>query len=117
MLFRSLLVINNEMDGRTHMEQAPLQLPFGELLVRYEPDSRHLFISTKHFRDWCTKNQASYKAISDALEKDGVATLSVKKRLARGTKLNTPAVNTMVVDTAKIDGFDVKEFIANGDSE
>ena len=114
---QNLLVINSEVDSRTHIEQAPLQMPHRELLTRYEPDTKQLFISTKHFRDWCTKNQASYKAISDALEKDGVATLSVKKRLARGTKLNTPAVNTMVVDTAKIDGFDVKEFIANGDSE
>ena len=108
---RNLLVINNEMDGRTHMEQAPLQLPFGELLVRYEPDSRHLFISTKHFRDWCTKNQASYKAITDVLVKDKIAVVGVKKRMARGTKLNTPAVNTMAIDTARIDGFDMQEFI------
>lgn len=111
---RNLLVINNEMDGRTHMEQAPLQLPFGELLVRYEPDSRHLFISTKHFRDWCTKNQASYKAITDVLVKDKIATVGVKKRMARGTKLNTPAVNTLAIDTARIDGFDMQEFIPNG---
>jgi hypothetical protein len=52
------------------------------------------------------------------LAKDGVAELSVKKRLARGTKLNTPAVNTMVIDTRKVDGFDMKEFIPNdGDTE
>ena len=110
---QSLLVINSEVDSRTHIEQAPLQLPHRELLTRYEPDTKLLFISTKHFRDWCTKNQASYKAISESLAKDRVAELSVKKRLARGTKLNTPAVNTMVIDTRKVDGFDMKEFIPN----
>ena len=108
---QSLLVINSEVDSRTHMEQAPLQTPHRELLIRYEPDTKQLFITTKHFRDWCTKNQASYKTISEALEKDGVATLGVKKRLARGTKLNTPAVNTMVIDTRKIDGFDMQEYL------
>lgn len=108
---QSLLVINNEIDSRTHMEQAPLQTPHRELLVRYEPDSRMLFITTKHFRDWCTKNQVSYKTISESLAKDGVAELGVKKRLAKGTKLNTPAVNTLVIDTRKIDGFDMQEYL------
>ena len=108
---QSLLVINNEIDSRTHMEQAPLQTPHRELLVRYEPDSRMLFITTKHFRDWCTKNQVSYKTISESLAKDNIAQLGVKKRLAKGTKLNTPAVNTLVIDTRKIDGFDMQEYL------
>jgi hypothetical protein len=115
---QSLLVINSEIDSRTHIEQAPLQMPHRELLTRYEPDTKLLFISTKHFRDWCTKNQASYKAISESLAKDGVAKLGVKKRLARGTKLNTPAINTIVIDTRQVDGFDMKEFTPNdGDTE
>ena len=115
---QSLLVINSEIDSRTHIEQAPLQMPHRELLTRYEPDTKLLFISTKHFRDWCTKNQASYKAISESLAKDGVAKLGVKKRLARGTKLNTPAINTIVIDTRQVDGFDMEEFIPNdGDTE
>jgi len=114
---QSLLVINSEVDSRTHIEQAPIQLPHRELLVRYEPDTKLLFITTKHFRDWCTKNQASYKTVSDSLEKDHIAELGIKKRLARGTKLNTPAVNTMVIDTRKIDGFDMQGYMLNGDTE
>ena len=114
---QSLLVINSEVDSRTHIEQAPIQIPHRELLTRYEPDTKLLFITTKHFRDWCTKNQASYKTVSDALEKDHIAELGIKKRLARGTKLNTPAVNTMVIDTRKIDGFDMQGYMLNGDTE
>ena len=114
---QNLLVINSEVDSRTHIEQAPIQVPHRELLTRYEPDTKMLFITTKHFRDWCTKNQASYKTVSDSLEKDNIAEVGVKKRLARGTKLNTPAVNTMVIDTRKIDGFDVQGYLPNGDTE
>jgi hypothetical protein len=99
------------------MEQAPIQTPYRELLTRYEPDTRLLFINTKHFRDWCTQNQVSYRTISASLEKDNVAQLGVKKRLARGTKLNTPAVNTMVIDTRKIEGFDMQEYIPSGNPE
>ena len=114
---QNLLVINSEIDSRTSMEQAPIQTPYRELLTRYEPDTRLLFINTKHFRDWCTQNQVSYRTISASLEKDDVAQLGVKKRLARGTKLNTPAVNTMVIDTRKIEGFDMQEYIPNGNLE
>ena len=108
---QSLLVINSEIDSRTHIESAPIQIPHRELLTRYEPDTKLLFITVKHFRDWCTKNQASYKTISDMLVKDGVIQIGIKKRLARGTKLNTPAVNTMVLDTCKVDGFDMQGFM------
>lgn len=114
---QSLLVINSQVDSRTHIEQAPIQVPHRELLTRYEPDTKLLFITTKHFRDWCTKNQASYKTVSDSLEKDNIAEVGVKKRLARGTKLNTPAVNTMVIDTRKIDGFDMQGYMADGNTE
>ena len=76
-----------------------------------------LFITTKHFRDWCTKNQASYKTVTESLEKDSIAEVGVKKRLARGTKLNTPAVNTMVIDTRKIDGFDMQGYMADRNTE
>jgi hypothetical protein len=114
---QSVLVVKSEVDSRTNMEQAPMQMPYRELLVRYEPDTHLLFLTTKHFRDWCTKHQTSYKSISEALEKDGVAQLGIKKRLARGTKLNTPAVNTMVLDTRKIDGFDMQEFMPDGNKE
>lgn len=114
---QNLLVINSEVDSRTHMEQAPIQLPYRELISRYEPDTKLLFITTKHFRDWCTKNQASYKTIADHLEKEGIAQAGVKKRLARGTKLNTPAVNTMVIDTKKIDGFDMQGYLPHGNPE
>lgn len=114
---RNVLVINNEIDSRTHMEQAPLREPFGELLVRYEPDTKQLYISTKHFRDWCTTNQASYKAISEKLEKDGIVSLGVKKRMAKGTKLNTPAVNTMAINTSLVDGFDMQEYLPNGGAD
>jgi len=115
---QNLLVINSEIDSRTHIEQAPIQLPYRELLTRYEPDTKLLFVTAKHFRDWCTKNQASFKTISDQLVKDGVAQMSVKKRLARGTKLNTPAINTFVVDTRRVDGFDMQGFMPqNGNTE
>lgn len=114
---QNLLVINSEVDSRTHIEQAPIQLPYRELITRYEPDTKLLFITTKHFRDWCTKSQASYKTIADSLEKDGIAQAGIKKRLARGTKLNTPAVNTLVIDTKKIDGFDMQGYMPSGNPE
>ena len=52
------------------------------------------------------------------LVKDGVIQIGIKKRLARGTKLNTPAVNTMVLDTCKVDGFDMQGFMnVSGNTE
>jgi hypothetical protein len=50
---RNTLVINDEVDKRTGVEMLPIAEPFGELIIRMEPDTQKLFIGAKKFRKWC----------------------------------------------------------------
>ena len=59
------VVVNGQLDARTNMESAPIMEPRGELMVRYEPDTKELFIAVKAFREFCVRNQINYKGISN----------------------------------------------------
>ena len=47
----NVLVVDGEVDARNSLTALPQQEPKGELLIRYEPDTKDLFISAKHFKD------------------------------------------------------------------
>jgi hypothetical protein len=55
------LVVNGEVDARSNMSALPLQEPRFELLVRYEPDTQHVYVAAKQFKDFCVKQQVNYK--------------------------------------------------------
>jgi energy-coupling factor transporter ATP-binding protein EcfA2 len=106
------LVINGEADGRTGMEQMPIVEPrFNELLIRIEPDTKRLFINAKHLRTYCSKQQITLKDTLRALEVDGVYLGQIKKRLSKGTKLQSPAVDAYVFDISKDTFISAEDYI------
>ena len=95
----STLVINGETDARTGMEQLPIVEPrFNDLIVRIEPDNKKMFISAKHLREYCAKQQITLKDTLRGLEQDGIYQGMHKKRMAKGTKIQSPAVYAHVFD-------------------
>jgi hypothetical protein len=46
------LVVNGEVDSRSNLQAMPMLEPRGELLIRYEPDTKELFIAAKQFKDF-----------------------------------------------------------------
>jgi hypothetical protein len=95
----STLVINGGADARTGMDQIPIVEPkYNELLIRIEPDTKKLFINAKHLRAYCSKQQITLKDTLRGLETDGIYKGQVKKRLSKGTKLQSPAVDAYVFD-------------------
>jgi hypothetical protein len=97
----NMLIVNSTVDKRSGLTQAPIREPRGELITRFEPDTRQLFITTKNLREWCSENQVSYKGLVDELYKMGACHGSMKKAMSRGSDMNTPAVNALVIDCAK----------------
>lgn len=95
------LVVNDKADARTNMECMPLMEPRGELLVRYEPDTKLLYIGAKGFKDFCVRQQINYKGTLKELEKLGVYTGAMNKRLSKGMKVVSPPVRALVFDTTK----------------
>jgi hypothetical protein len=109
---RNTLVINDEVDKRTGVEMLPIAEPFGELIIRMEPDTQKLFIGAKKFRKWCSEHQITLKDILNSLTAQGVYVGTVKKRMAKGTKIGgVPAVDALVFDCSKGDFLDPDVYI------
>ena len=76
--------------------------PRGQLIARFEPDTKHLFIIIKPFKNWCVDQQINYASLVDDLkQKKGMK--RVKKRLTKGTDFNMPAQDCLQLT---FDGFD-----------
>jgi len=92
--------------------QPPLREPKGEMLIRYEVDTKRLFILQKKFKEWCAKNQVSYTDTLYALKNDGVKVETVKKRMAKGMIVSAPPVNAIMIDDTANHVFDVEAILA-----
>jgi hypothetical protein len=95
---RNLLVADYGDDKRTGLTKAPLKEPYDKLLVRYEPDTNHLFIDADYFQSWCTEKQIAYRSTLAELRKMGADATVAKKAMAKGTLLSTPPINAIKLD-------------------
>ena len=104
--FHEILVINGTRDKRTGLEHGPIREPRGALTVRYEPDTKMLFIVVKSYRDDCAKNFTNFEESLTPYRKNKALVEIKKKRMTAGTVANTQApVNALCFDTSKLDFF------------
>lgn len=97
---RHTLVVNGK-PSASGLPMAPLREPYGELVVRWEPDTQCVYISTSHVRKWCAERQVSYKGLVDDLEARGICKRGEKKRMVSGTNLPGTTINVLKIDAAK----------------
>ena len=80
----------------------PEQQPRMKFVARYETDTKYLFLVPKPLRAWCAKNRINY----DSFVKDSMKKLSGRKakvRLSKGTKLNLPATDVIILQCADME--------------
>jgi hypothetical protein len=99
---RHMLVVDDAMDKRTGLSHAPLQVAYSSLIVRYEPDTGLLWITTDKLREWCTKHQIGYKGLLEGIKELDPDSCVKKKSMAKGSALNTPQVQALCVNTRKV---------------
>jgi hypothetical protein len=95
------LVVNGEVDARSNLSAMPTQEPRGELLVRYEPDTQHVYVAAKQFKDFCIKQQVNYKNLLKQLGDLEVYTEPCNKRMSKGMKIVSPPIRTLKFDASK----------------
>jgi hypothetical protein len=116
--FNETLVINGNRDGRTGLEHGPIREPKGALTIRYEPDTKIIYIVVKSFRDDCVKNQANFEESLIPYRKSGALIGMKKKRMTAGTVANTQAaVNALWFDTTKLEFFNENVLLNADNSE
>jgi hypothetical protein len=107
------LVVNGEVDARSNLEAMPLLEPRGELLVRYEPDTKHLYIAAKQFKDFCVEQQINYKEALKELKDTNVFVEAMNKRMAKGMKVVSPAVRVLKFDASSSEFIQMDAILPN----
>ena len=104
---QNILVVNDNVDLRSNMPFAPVYEPRGELLIRYEPDTKRMFLAAKPFKSDCVKYQTNYKDTLNQLKKQGVFIGTMNKRLSKGMKIVSPGVHSLVFNCSGDDFIDM----------
>ena len=94
------LVVNGQVDARSNMSALPLQEPRQELLVRYEPDTKHIYVAAKQFKEFCIEQQVNYKTLLKELTDLQIFVEATNKRMSKGMKVASPAVRTLKFDAS-----------------
>lgn len=90
------------------LQNEPHIKPKGTLSVRYEPDTKTLFIVQKDFNRWCAEQFINSKEIPSMFEAEtGVSLRVVKKRMGAGWDADFGAVNAyQITDAMRVLGLD-----------
>lgn len=92
---QNILVVKADLDKRTSVSSLPTLEPRGELLIRYEPDTKQMFFVTGHFKKDCVDRQISYKDAIRELKARGFIVATPNKRMSKGMKITSPAVHCL----------------------
>lgn len=80
----------------------PEHEPRGRLVGRYETDLKRLYLIPKPFRAWCARQQLNYDSVlAEIMTK--MKGQKRKVRISKGTKLNLPAADAVILDCSQID--------------
>jgi hypothetical protein len=110
------LVVNGEVDARSNLQSMPMLEPRGELLIRYEPDTKELFIAAKQFKDFCVKQQINYKTTLKELGNAKIYVEGVNKRMSKGMKVVSPAVRVLKFDASSAEFLQMDAFVATDEN-
>lgn len=99
----NILIINDDVDSRSGLYAAPIREPRGELMVRFEPDTKCMYVIVKSFREWCNKYQISFKGVKETMMLEGALIGETKKSMTKGTPIKTPSVWALRIDCNKLE--------------
>lgn len=96
----NILVIDDQVDKRSKMalQTRPLMEPKQELMVRFEPDTKKLFIVAAAFNRYCTSRSISYRETLEKLKKEGIFKGSLNKHISKGLPFGIGTVRALEFD-------------------
>jgi hypothetical protein len=69
-----------------------------QFVARYEYDMKKLYLLPKPLKEWCGKQQINYAGFIDGLKSGRTKATKTKMRLSKGTHMNLPPADVVVVD-------------------
>lgn len=98
------LVVDGIVDNRSKLMTMPHREPKGELLIRYEQDTKLLYLATTAFRNYCAKHQIHYAEVIAELKRYNIVVRSEVKRLSKGMNIVTPPISCLSIDCSSLGG-------------
>lgn len=99
----SILVVNDGADRRSKLKELPLLEPRRELMMRFEPDTKRVFITVSAFRKYCADRSIGYREAIAKMKKVGLYKNTVQKRMTKGMKINMIPVSALEFDGSHSD--------------
>ena len=97
--------------GLDHLIQ-PEASPRMSLVARYEYDIKKLYLLIKPLKEWCGKHQINYSGFVDGLKAGRTRAKIDKVRLGKGTHINLPSKDVLVIDCSDFLDDDMEDKIA-----
>jgi hypothetical protein len=107
----NILIVNDAVDKRSNIQAVPELEPKGPLHIRYEPDTKKLFVDYKHFREDCVRAQMNFKQIINDFKKSGAYVDAGTKRLSKGMRVSTLPTYAIEFDTSVGDFLDMGSLV------
>jgi len=93
------LVVNNNSDNRTGLQEAPILRPTLDLRVRIEPDTKTIYIPVSIMRDYLKTKEVEYTDFVQGLkEKNILKKTTYPKVMHKGLEISAPAVRCIWID-------------------
>ena len=100
--YNNILRIRSTDDARnldtTDTYIIPDSVPRSQLVARYEYDIKKMYLLPKPFREWCGKQQIDYADVVQGLKNGATKAYSKKLRLGKGTRMNLPPADCLILD-------------------
>ena len=114
----NVVVVNGRADARTNLDAAPIMEPKGELHIRYEPDTKRMYITVAAIRKHCAERQIGYKDWLKQMADKNILVGVTNKRMSKGMKVISPAVRVVELDTSKDEYLKMDDYMpANEDRD
>lgn len=97
--------------GLDHLIQ-PDATPRFALVARYEYDTKRLFLLPKPLKEWCGKHQINYAGLVEGLKIGRTRAKRESARLGKGTHINLPPKDVLVVDCSAFIDDEIEDEIA-----
>ena len=106
-----MVIANGEKDKRTKLETQAIREPRGKTMsIRYEPDTKSLYVSTGAYRQYCQKLQIGFEeSLRPHKRSNALISDNTKKRLGAGTSFSgMNGIAVLHFDATLLPNFDEK---------
>jgi hypothetical protein len=115
--YNNILRIKSTDDSRTGTDALEhLILPDASprifLVARYEYDIKKMYLLPKPLREWCSKQQINYQTFVESLKTGQTRAVVKKIRMGKGTHMNLPPSDALVLDCSEFMSDEVEQTLA-----